>query len=83
MNQHFCEIKKKLQEQIRDTGDACKRCLPQTVTQTCYLTPVTPEGLSREIQKLNPRKAAGYDDIGPKVLKIVPWYLRWKNDNHL
>ena len=72
MNQHFCEIGKKLQEQIRDTGDAYKSYLPQTVTQTFYLTPVTPEELAREIQKLNPRKAAGYDDIGPKVLKLCP-----------
>ena len=72
MNQHFCEIGKKLQEQIRDTGDAYKRYQPQTVTQTFYLTPVTPEELSREIQKLNPPKAAGYDDIGPKVLKLCP-----------
>ena len=72
MNQHFCEIGKKLQEQIRDTGDAYKRYLHQTVTQTIYLMPVTPEELSREIQKLNPRKAAGYDDIGPKVLKLCP-----------
>ena len=72
MNQHFCEIGKKLQEQIRDTGDAYKRYLPQTVTQTFYLTPVTPEELTREIQKLNPRKAAGYDDIGSKVLKLCP-----------
>ena len=46
--------------------------LPQTVTQTFYLTPVTPEELSREIQKLNLRKAAGYDDIGPKVSKLCP-----------
>ena len=72
MNEHLCEIGKKIQDGIPDSGKTYRSYLPQIVTYFFYLTPVTPHELSREIEKLHPRKAAGYDNIGPKELKLCP-----------
>ena len=52
MNEHFCEIGKKLQDEIPDSGNTYRSYLPQRVTQTFYLTLVTPHELSREIEKI-------------------------------
>ena len=73
MNEHFCTIGSKLKSKLppRDE-DAFKKYLPQTILNSFCLSEVLYEDVWKEINTLNPKKAAGYDEIGSKIVKKCP-----------
>ena len=73
LNNHFCTIGKRLQQQIPVTqDDAYKQYLPEPNVNSFYLSPVLFEDVKLEIMRLNPRKSSGPDNIGAKVLQLCP-----------
>ena len=72
MNTYFCEVGKKLQENMPKSGYAYRQYLPDRIESTFYLTPTTTNEILVEIRKLNPRKSCGPDNIGGKIVKLCP-----------
>ena len=70
MNEYFCGVGKKLQTKMPDCGGELLNYLPEQIRETFFLSPVVQEELVIEIQKLNPRKSCGPDDIGAKVIQL-------------
>ena len=71
-NEYFCNIGHDLQNAIPKSSNSYRDFLPERVSQTFYLMPVTTEDIVKEIQSLNPRKSSGPDNIGPKIIQLCP-----------
>ena len=73
MNEYFCSVGKKLQQDLpQNTAGSFKDYLPDRNENSFYITPISSDEVSKEITKLDPRKATGADGIGAKVLKLCP-----------
>ena len=73
MNEHFCTVGESLQNKLPNcNNNDFKAFLPQPKLNSFYISHIIAEEIMVEIYKLNPRKAAGPDNIGPKILKLCP-----------
>ena len=73
MNNYFCNIGKQLKSNLSPTNiNSFKRYMPSRQENSFYLTPVNVEEIKVEILKLNPKKAAGNDEIRNKILHLCP-----------
>ena len=73
MNDHFCSVGESLQKKLpKSNENAFKEFLPRPSLNSFFLSHVIAEEIMIEIYKLNPKKAAGPDNIGAKVLLSCP-----------
>ena len=72
LNEHFCSIGTRLQNQIPHNNDMYKNYLPPPLLNSFYFRPMHHEEVETEISRLNPRKSSGADNIGGKILQLCP-----------
>ena len=72
VNDYFCNIGKRLSEKIPNRNNDFTQFLPPRVQNSFYLGPVSQQDVLKEIKMLHPRKAAGPDNIGNKILLLCP-----------
>ena len=72
VNNYFCEVGKNLAEEIPNRNNDFRQFLPPRIQSTFYLSPVNQQDVLKEIKKLKPRKAAGPDNIGNKIIQLCP-----------
>ena len=73
MNKYFCNIGTNLQNNIPcHAPDAFRQYMPDRIINSFNLSPVSYDEVLKEIKKLNPKKAAGPDSIGGKVILLCP-----------
>ena len=53
-------------------GTEYNRYFPNRVNNTFFLTPVNENELLKEINRLNPRKSSGADNIGARLVQLCP-----------
>ena len=71
INNHFCTVGPKLQQKIDgNIQGSFKDYLPPSNPDTFFLAPVIIPEILKEIEKLDPRKATGPDNIGAKVVLL-------------
>ena len=56
-----------------DCGGQFQHFLPELIDSTFFLHLIAEEKLMIEINRLNPGKARGPDNIGTKVIQLCPW----------
>ena len=71
MNRYFCSVGETLAKSITNQKINYNAYMQSWVTDSVYLTPVTSEEILSEIAKLNPNKACGHDNFGPKLIQSV------------
>ena len=70
-NKYFCSVGEKLASKIRDTGiDNFKQYLNQPTQQSLFLTNITINEITIEINNLEQNKSPGHDEFTAKFLKI-------------
>ena len=80
LNRYFCNVGKHLQEQILNEEDnSYLQYMPDRLPNSFYLSPVCEDDVRKEIKRLDPKKAAGPDNIGNKILLMCPNFF----SNHL
>ena len=68
----YCNVGPKLAAKIpKEREDAYLRFMGQKVDRTLYLRPTTPSEIEQLCSGLETNKAAGWDDISPRVIKRV------------
>ena len=73
MDDHFCTVGESLQNKLpRSNDNAYKEFLPNPSLNSFFLSHVIAEEIMIEIHKLDPKEAAGPDNIGPKIIKLCP-----------
>ena len=73
MNDHFCSVGETLQTRLPAcNNENFKTYLQSSLPNTFILSHVIFEEIFREIKLLDPKKAAGADGIGAKVIKLCP-----------
>ena len=72
VNDYFCNVGRRLSEKITDRNNDFIDFLPPRIQNSFYLSPVCQQDVLNEIKKLHPRKAAGPDNIGNKILQLCP-----------
>ena len=69
INEHFCSIGRKLQENIPLSDDKFyRKYLPPPLLNSFFLKPVDVNDVKTVIMKLNPKKSPGPDGINEKLL---------------
>ena len=68
MNEYFCNIGKKLANDLPQSGDFTKY-LMNKVNATMFLSPVLRTEITKVIDHLNSKKSPGPDNMSPKILK--------------
>ena len=71
-NEYFCNVGRKLGDKIPNRNMDFAHYLPQPIENSFYLSPVCKQDVLKEIKRLNPRKSAGPDNIGNKILQLCP-----------
>ena len=73
LNDHFCNVGERLQSKLPPHNpDEFKQYLPQPIVNSFYLSYVSYREVLNQITKLNPKKAAGHDNIGSKIILLCP-----------
>ena len=72
MNEHFCNIRMKLQSEIPDNGYKYMDYMPQRIVNSFYLEPITADDILNEIKRLKHNKSPVHDLIGSKVIQLCP-----------
>ena len=72
MNEYFCNIGTDLQSKLSVTNISYEDFLPDRILPSFFICPITNDDILLEIRKMDPKKSAGADNIGPKVLKMCP-----------
>ena len=71
MNSYFTNIGKELSDNLNCTFDESDMSYISRVTPTCNDIVYNEKKLDDQLRDLNPRKAAGHDDIGSMELKVI------------
>ena len=71
MNSYFTTIGNKLSDNLNNSFDEHEMSYISRVAPTCSDIVFSDKKLDDQLRNLNPRKAAGHDDIGPRELKVI------------
>ena len=72
LNNHFTSIAKNLVESLPKTDKNFSSFLGPENKHSIFLSSIVIDEIYEEISNICPRKAAGYDDIPPKIIKWAP-----------
>ncbi len=69
LNEHFCTIGEKLASKHTTDNMAYQKYLKNLNPHSLFLNPTDEQETLQEINKLNPKKSNGHDNVSPKLIK--------------
>ena len=69
LNSYFCSVGEKLAKTLPLSQTNFSKYMKFWVSNSMFLTPVTPQELLEQIRGLNPSKSPGPDNISPKIVQ--------------
>ncbi len=69
LNEHFCTIDDKLASKHITDNMAYQKYLKNPNLHSLFLNPTDEQEILQEINKLNPKKSSGHDNVSPKLIK--------------
>ena len=72
LNKHFTDVAKKLSDKLKSTNTHFTSYMGRQNKSSMYLTDITIDEIIEEILKICTKKAMGYDQIPPKIIKWAP-----------
>ena len=71
INSFFCNIGESINQNLPKVGGHFTKYLKNKIAQTFFLSPVTEQETYKELNKLKNKKAAGPDELQPKLIKAI------------
>ena len=75
LNEYFVNVGPRLAKKISEQSPNYKAYLINSVNNSTFLDPITEKEVEVEISQLKENRAAGYDDLAPKVVKKISKYI--------
>ncbi len=69
LNEHFCTLGEKLPSKHTTDDMAYQKYLKNPNPHSLFLNPRDEQETLQEINKLNPKKSSGHDNVSPKLIK--------------